>query len=204
MHRHVLVLCLTLTGLAVPASVPDSAAGPTRCPQLSDPVGDHDAVLGTAASDLAQVRVSGDGRNVMVVLRLADLSTTTPAPTGHVYEVYLDNGETGRVLRAAVDGLTPSFRAAADRAPRGNGVYASGGDLGAVNGAVDVARSEVRMTASLAQLQWNAGTRVEASAVVWRSVGTAEAGPVARDSVVSSTDFSDTTAPYRLGDRGCR
>lgn len=199
MPRHLLVLAVLLTGLAVPAS-----AAPTRCPQLSDPVGDHDQVLGTAASDLTQVRVSGDARSVTLVARLADLSTTTPAPTGHVYEVYLDNGETGRVLRAAVDGLEPSFRAAVGRAPRGGGVYPSGGDLGAISGVVDVARSEVRMTATLAQLRLTRGTRFEASAVVWRSVGTADAGPVARDSVVASTDFSDSTAPYRLGDRGCR
>jgi hypothetical protein len=199
MQRHLLVVAVLLTGLAVPAS-----AAPTRCPQLSDPVGDHDQVLGDAASDLTQVRVSGDGRSVTVVARLADLATTTPAPTGHVYQVYLDNGETGRVLTAAVDGLAPSFRAAAGRAPRGGGVYPSGGDLGAVKGVVDVSRSEVRMTATLAQLRLTPGTRFEASAVVWRSVGTPEAGPVARDSIISSTDFSDTTAPYRLGDRGCR
>jgi hypothetical protein len=106
-RRHLLALSVALTGLAVPAS----AATPTRCPQLSDPVGDHDSVLGTAASDLAEVRVSGNGRSVTVELKLADLATSTPAPTGHVYDVYLDDGETGRVLSAAVDGLSPAFRA---------------------------------------------------------------------------------------------
>lgn len=198
MRRTPILLAAALAaGLALPA-----AAAP-RCPQLSDPVGDHDQVVGTGAADLVQVRVSGDQRSVTAVLRLADLKSATPAPTGHVYEVYLDDGESGRVLSAAVDGLAPSYRAADGRAPRGNGAYTSS-PLGEIAGSVDVARGEVRMTAPLAQLLWQPGRSVQVSAVVWRSVGTASAGPVPRDSVVSSTDFSDRTAAYRVGDRGCR
>jgi hypothetical protein len=160
-----------------------------------------DSAVPDPAADILSVGATSDGRSITVTLKLAGSDPGTPE-VGHVYEVYLDDGEAGREFLARFDGVSPEYVLSFNRPP-GEGANLRSGPVGAVKGVVDRTRNTVRMTAPLAMLGWKVGHRADLSAVSWHSVGMPGAGPVARDSFVSSSDFSDESVSYRVGTRGC-
>jgi hypothetical protein len=195
------LVALALLGLAVP-----SAAG-VRCPTVTDPAGDAswNGAAPDSSGDLLSVRVGSDGRSLTAVLRLAALDDAALRPVGHMYEVYLYDGEASRVLQAQLDGLQPAFTLRAGGRPPGEtGAYPAGTVISAASGSVDAVRHDVRMRVPLSRLGWGTGRRVEVSAVSWESLGLRGAGPVPRDSLIASSDFTDDIATYRIGSPGCR
>ena len=193
------LLVATATSVAVPAG-----AAPARCPLVVDPGGDASTTRGSPALpadvpefDLRSIDVTGTATSITVVIRTTDLASRSPeAATGGRWEVQVSARESREQLALwasrAVDGsMTYQAGYGAPYAPH-RVVLAS------IQGAVDLQRDEVRMTAPL-EVFAPVATLSKGSLLHVRGLTRRHLLPTG-----FGTDLDETESrSQRLGDRSC-
>ena len=192
--------CLVLLGPGV------GTAAPTRCPQLTDPVGDQTPATDPAA-DLVSVALGSDRTAVVLVLRYAGEQPSETPVSGHEYYVDLNTDEGGLTAQALLGAGEASFALYRHAASAGDSnASASGGTgIGRLKGRVDTKQHTITLTVPFAMapdlLQPRKHLTVSAS--VATSVTTPEIAGVGRPFAGQGSDQSDTPVDYRIGVGRC-
>jgi hypothetical protein len=144
--------------LGVTVAGPAASAAPAKpvCRLIVDPKGDTGSAAPDAALDsqldITSADVATDKRNLTVVLRLAALTQSDVAnPQGRIYEFDFTAGEKNFILLGSLlpGGNDFNVYISAQRLEEGQSGSRVATGIGPAIGTVDVAKKEVRMTASL-------------------------------------------------------
>ena len=202
--RKLVCALLVLGCLTAPGAL---AAPKTGCPTVADPAGDTAVPFVNApypddAGDISAINVSTTRTSIVGSVQVVGTLDNSAPVRGHMYEVYLDNGEESWTLRASLtDGETRYELMYNGRTDAGAGSANSWQHLDDLTGSVSA--HQVRIVLPLSRLPLR-GHRVTVFGRTWSTVANAEqVGPTRLPEGLSTTLDESDQATFRVGDRGC-